>query len=133
MTDYVAHRRLALVFSPGVPLLLAGVVLHASGSPRAAWPLLILGTVATALFFGNASEFFNFRRWRRLRCPACGSPFRVDSYDDVTMTDTFVLFDNDVCRHTTCYSLACHTCGSKSRFDDAGRLVGPPPDDEHTR
>jgi hypothetical protein len=108
------------------------VVLHASRSPRAAWPLLILGTVATALFLGNAWEFLNFRRWRRLRCPACGSPFRVESYGDVSMTATFDLSEG-VCHHTTCYDLACHTCGSKSRFDAAGRLVGPPPDDEHTR
>ena len=128
MTDYVAHRRLALLFSPGVPLLAAGVVLHVSGWRAAAWPLLILGTVATALFLGNAWEFFNLHRWRRRRCPACGLPFRVDSYADVGMTATFDLCDG-VCRHTAYYDLACHACGSRSRFDDAGRCLGAPPEE----
>ena len=131
MTDYVAHRRMALIFSPGVALLAAGVVFHVSGWRFAAWPLLVIGTVATALFLGNAGEFLSLHRWRRRRCPACGSPFRVESISDIATTAAFTRTDG-VCRHTVHHDLACPCCGSKFRFDAAGRCVGPLPGDEHT-
>jgi hypothetical protein len=76
------------------------------------------------VFLGNAGEFLGLHRWRRRRCPACGSPFRVESVTDVATTRTFTLSDG-VCRHTVRHDLACPSCGSKSRFDAAGRFVGP--------
>jgi hypothetical protein len=91
---------------PGAALLAAGVLLHASGWRLAAWPLLVTGTVATALFLGNAGEFVRLHRWRRRRCPACGAPFRVDSITEVATTRVHTLSDG-VCRHTAHHDLAC--------------------------
>jgi hypothetical protein len=124
MTDYVAHRRLTLILSPGVALLAAGVVLHVSGWRLSAWPPLVVGTVATALFLGNLFEFLRLRRWRRRRCPACGSPYRVEFLTDIGFSARYDLSDG-VCRHSLHYDLTCKSCGTKSRFDGAGRFVGP--------
>jgi hypothetical protein len=125
MTDYEAHRRLALLFSPGVPLLAAGVLLHAEGWRVAAWPCLVVGTVATALFLGNLGEFLALWRWRRRRCPACGSPFRVNSVTDLGMTGQYRQDTDRVCRHTLSYDLTCAACGRRFCFDSGGTCLGP--------
>jgi hypothetical protein len=125
MSDYTAYRLRSLLFAPGVLLVPAGVALGRNGWGGTALLCVLAGLLSVGLVAGNAFMFFDMRRWRRRHCPSCGSTFRVESVNDVDHTELHSLQDDGVCRHETWCDVTCTTCGTRSRFDDDGRYLGP--------
>jgi predicted Zn finger-like uncharacterized protein len=66
-------------------------------------------------------------RINRIRCPACGAPYRVSTDDILADVGNVRLSKTRSPAGFTCYEVMCTGCGIAHRFRRSGRLAGKSP------